>query len=58
MTNSQEKTLKDWLFRQAPVIIILIITNIAQYNYFTKQIAKLEDKVEKLQDKLLYRNHK
>jgi hypothetical protein len=44
---------RDWLFKQAPVIVILIGTNLAQYNYFTKQITKLEDRVEKLQDKII-----
>lgn len=43
----------QWIFKQAPVVILLIGTNIAQYNYFTKQIEKLETKVENLQDKLI-----
>jgi hypothetical protein len=46
-------TASQWLFKQVPVVILLIGTNIAQYNYFTKQIEKLENKVEKLQDKLI-----
>ena len=46
-------TIKDWIFKQTPVIVILIGTNVAQYNYFTKQIAKLEDRIENLQDYII-----
>lgn len=46
-------TIRDWILKQAPVIVILIGTNVAQYNYFTKQITKLEDRIEKLQDKII-----
>lgn len=46
-------TVRDWILKQAPVIVILIGTNLAQYNYFTKQITKLENRVETLQDKIL-----
>jgi len=52
--NNENKTFIEWLLKQAPVIILLVGTNIAQYNYFTKQIEKLETRVEKLQDKLLH----
>lgn len=53
MTALQERVIKDWVFKQAPAIILLILTNIAQYRYFTKQIEKLENRVEKLQDRLI-----
>ena len=46
-------TATEWLFKQAPVIILLIGTNVAQYNYFTAQITKLETRVSVLQDKLI-----
>lgn len=52
MTDRQ-LSFTEWLLKQAPVIILLVGTNIAQYQYFTKQIEKLETRVEKLQDKLL-----
>lgn len=49
----QDKSFKDWLFKQGVAIVILIMMNVAQYNYFTTKIDKLEDKVDKLQDKLI-----
>lgn len=51
--DNKPTTFTEWLLKQAPVIILLVGTNIAQYQYFTKQIEKLETSVEKLQDKLL-----
>jgi len=49
----KELSLTDWILKQTPVIILLIGTNVAQYNYFTKQIEKLEHRVEKLQDTII-----
>lgn len=43
----------NWVLKQAPVIALLIGTNIAQYRYFTNQIEKLETRIERLQDKLI-----
>jgi hypothetical protein len=58
MTNSnqQQTPWQNWLFKQAPVIILLVGTNLAQYQYFTAQITKLDARVEKLQDRLIYLN--
>lgn len=46
-------TAGQWLFKQAPIVILLIGTNIAQYSYFTNQLSLRDARIERLQDKIL-----
>lgn len=48
----ENKSFVIWLFKQTIGVIILIVTNIAQYNYFTKQLDKRDTKIDELEDKV------
>ncbi len=52
MTAQQQKNLYDWIFKQTPLAVILILSNIFQYQYFTGQMDKRDYKIEKLEDKI------
>lgn len=45
--------ISDWLYKQAPIIVLLVLTNFFQYNYFTAKVNVMEAKLDKLGEKLL-----
>lgn len=36
----QIQTLQEWLFKQTPIVVLLLLSNYFIYNYFTKEIQE------------------
>jgi len=43
----------EWLYKQAPIIVLLVLANVFQYSYFTGKINLTEAKLDKLSERLL-----
>lgn len=50
--TAEQKSFWIWLFKQTIGIIVLVVINVAQYNYFTVELNKRDAKIEKLESKI------